>query len=368
MTTAELIPLILLELNECDKYGFELTKSIETKSNGLIIIKQPTLYTVLKKLEKSKFISSYWLDSDIGGKRHYYKITNNGRYQVSTLPSFDILIKQALANEETEANISSSDFSNEIVNEETPSILPSQEIFKDNSIDIATEVDINNTNIEILKSETEKHMQNFANDENVSKFTKSSPEISNETKQTIIDKSNEINNDINLNFDNYSFENVEEVNYFVDYVDQKNNPKAVQAVNTYKTLLFKNLFSCIYLLLILTISYICNLYLVATPIYYFFTIATYLYLIMVSALFIANTRNMILKFQEKTYKPNFKKQLMLATITLFIVIIVCLVANVSIKVSEIFSINNFLNIYVPILLSAVTYFDILLDYLIFKKK
>ena len=31
---------------------FELTKDIETKSNGRIVIKQPTLYTVLKKLEK----------------------------------------------------------------------------------------------------------------------------------------------------------------------------------------------------------------------------------------------------------------------------------------------------------------------------
>ena len=39
MKTADLIPLILLELNECDKYGFELTKSIETKSKGKIIIK-----------------------------------------------------------------------------------------------------------------------------------------------------------------------------------------------------------------------------------------------------------------------------------------------------------------------------------------
>ena len=52
MRTADLIPLILLELNECDKYGFELTKSIETKSKGNIIIKQPTLYTILKKIRE----------------------------------------------------------------------------------------------------------------------------------------------------------------------------------------------------------------------------------------------------------------------------------------------------------------------------
>ena len=71
MKTADLIPLILIELAGGDKYGFELTKAIEDKSNQQIQIKQPTLYTVLKKLEKSKFISSYWEDSEIGGKRHY---------------------------------------------------------------------------------------------------------------------------------------------------------------------------------------------------------------------------------------------------------------------------------------------------------
>ncbi len=91
MKTTDLILLILLELNECDKYGLELTKSIETKTQGKISIKQPTLYTILKKLEKSKFITSYWQDSEIGGKRHYYKLTENGRMQVSTLPSFDAL-------------------------------------------------------------------------------------------------------------------------------------------------------------------------------------------------------------------------------------------------------------------------------------
>ena len=102
MKTADLIPLILLQLNTGDKYGLEITKNIETISNGKIVIKQPTLYTILKKLEKSKFISSYWEDSDIGGKRHYYKITNNGKAQVSTLPSFDVLLNSILSQDDDE--------------------------------------------------------------------------------------------------------------------------------------------------------------------------------------------------------------------------------------------------------------------------
>ena len=102
MKTADLIPLILIELADGDKYGFELTKSIEDKSNRQIQIKQPTLYTVLKKLEKSKFISSYWQDSEIGGKRHYYKITENGRAQIATLPSFSVCIENILNEDQQE--------------------------------------------------------------------------------------------------------------------------------------------------------------------------------------------------------------------------------------------------------------------------
>ena len=102
MKTADLIPLILIELSTGNKYGFELTKAIEDKSNQKIQIKQPTLYTVLKKLEKSKFISSYWEDSEIGGKRHYYKITENGKAQLSTLPSFDVCVKNILMSEQEE--------------------------------------------------------------------------------------------------------------------------------------------------------------------------------------------------------------------------------------------------------------------------
>ncbi len=92
MKTTDLIPLILYQLENGDKYGYEIVQQIEIASNGGITIKQPTLYSVLKKLEQGKFITSYWQDSEIGGKRHYYKLTDNGREQLSTYPSFEQLI------------------------------------------------------------------------------------------------------------------------------------------------------------------------------------------------------------------------------------------------------------------------------------
>ena len=71
--------IILKTMLENDMYGLDIIKEVETRSNGTYILKQPTLYSCLKRLENQELISSYWLDSDIGGRRHYYKLTDKGR-------------------------------------------------------------------------------------------------------------------------------------------------------------------------------------------------------------------------------------------------------------------------------------------------
>ncbi len=113
MKTTDLIPIILYQLKDGDRYGYEIIKQIEDASQGKIVIKQPTLYSVLKKLEQNKFITSYWQDSEIGGKRHYYKLTDNGVSQLSTYPALQQLIADALdediisvANSESISNVS----------------------------------------------------------------------------------------------------------------------------------------------------------------------------------------------------------------------------------------------------------------------
>ena len=57
MKTTDLIPLILYQLVDGDKYGYEIVKQIEDCSNGKITIKQPTLYSLLKTLEHGKLRS-----------------------------------------------------------------------------------------------------------------------------------------------------------------------------------------------------------------------------------------------------------------------------------------------------------------------
>ena len=55
------------------------TLLVEIKEKTGIEIKQPSLYSSLKRMEVQKLVSSYWKDSAIGGKRHYYCLTNEGR-------------------------------------------------------------------------------------------------------------------------------------------------------------------------------------------------------------------------------------------------------------------------------------------------
>ena len=74
-----------------DKYGFEIISEIEKQTNGMVVIKQPSLYSSLKRMEDQDLISSYWMDSEIGGRRHYYRLTDYGKKQLEQWKSdFDI--------------------------------------------------------------------------------------------------------------------------------------------------------------------------------------------------------------------------------------------------------------------------------------
>lgn len=73
--------IILGSLWTSDRYGYDILKEIETKSDGQYKIKQATLYNQLKKLEEQGLVSSYDGDPDDtgGGKRKYFSLTAEGR-------------------------------------------------------------------------------------------------------------------------------------------------------------------------------------------------------------------------------------------------------------------------------------------------
>lgn len=70
--------MILKSISESEKYGLEIIDDISKKTNGNVIVKQPSLYSGLRRLEQRGLISSRWEDSELGGRRHYYTITNLG--------------------------------------------------------------------------------------------------------------------------------------------------------------------------------------------------------------------------------------------------------------------------------------------------
>jgi len=71
--------IILAILRDKDSYGYEILKTILENGNGLIDIKDATIYTAFKRMEKDELISTYWGDEFEGARRKYYSITAKGK-------------------------------------------------------------------------------------------------------------------------------------------------------------------------------------------------------------------------------------------------------------------------------------------------
>ena len=75
--------IILRLIYEKDRYGYEISKEIASRTNDEFQIKEATLYAVFQRLEKRDLIESYLGDVSFGGKRRYYRITSLGRAYLS---------------------------------------------------------------------------------------------------------------------------------------------------------------------------------------------------------------------------------------------------------------------------------------------
>ena len=75
--------IILCTLADGDSYGYEILKEIATTSQGEYEMKEPSLYTSLKRLEGQNLVESYWGNETQGARRKYYRITNDGRIELA---------------------------------------------------------------------------------------------------------------------------------------------------------------------------------------------------------------------------------------------------------------------------------------------
>ena len=71
--------IILRLIIEEDRYGYEISNCIKERTNNKFVIKEATLYSVVKRLEERFLIESYVGAKTHGGKRRYYRITDLGR-------------------------------------------------------------------------------------------------------------------------------------------------------------------------------------------------------------------------------------------------------------------------------------------------
>lgn len=90
--------IILKLLMSGDKYGYEITKLIQTNSSGEYELKEATMYSSLKRLEGDGSITSYWGDETQGGRRRYYRITAKGKKAYSENKSNWEYAKRVLDN------------------------------------------------------------------------------------------------------------------------------------------------------------------------------------------------------------------------------------------------------------------------------
>lgn len=74
--------IILRALSDGDSYGYEILKIVSAKSQGEYELKEPSMYTSLKRLEGQGYVESYWGNETQGARRKYYHITESGRTEL----------------------------------------------------------------------------------------------------------------------------------------------------------------------------------------------------------------------------------------------------------------------------------------------
>ena len=75
--------IILRCLIKGDGYGYQISKEVFALSGGKLELKEATLYTAFRRMETSGYIRSYWGDENIGARRRYYSLTDEGRNKLT---------------------------------------------------------------------------------------------------------------------------------------------------------------------------------------------------------------------------------------------------------------------------------------------
>lgn len=146
--------IILHTLLDGDKFPQQISDSIEQKSDGVYKINQATLYSSLKRLVNLKFITAYWQDSDNGGRRKFFKLTDAGKTSIdenmSNWSFSRTIIDKLIDCTPTAIQINQVD-ETEVNNVELSSIEPNFEPILDNNLDNQQDLVQSNNDEQILQ-------------------------------------------------------------------------------------------------------------------------------------------------------------------------------------------------------------------------
>ncbi len=71
--------LILDVVSRGPTYGYQIAQTVLAQSRGYFDLKEGSLYPALHRMERAKLLSSYWVDTDEGRRRKFYKLTPAGK-------------------------------------------------------------------------------------------------------------------------------------------------------------------------------------------------------------------------------------------------------------------------------------------------
>ena len=91
-------PIILSILSTSDSYGYEIVQKVKKLTHDDMKWKEASIYPVLKKMEKSGLIKSYWKIDDIERPRKYYTLLTKGNIQLQEFKSQWEIVYSVLNN------------------------------------------------------------------------------------------------------------------------------------------------------------------------------------------------------------------------------------------------------------------------------
>jgi transcriptional regulator len=75
--------LVLAQLETRARHGYEIASEIERRSGGAVSFQPASLYPVLYRMEREKWIAGRWVEQAGQRRRRYYRLTPLGRKQLA---------------------------------------------------------------------------------------------------------------------------------------------------------------------------------------------------------------------------------------------------------------------------------------------